>query len=53
MLELGSHEGVIMSHRTKYLGQHLTVAVTVQVGEESAEAIIFMTEKSMGMARRN
>ena len=52
MLATGSHEGVIVSHRSKMLGDKIAMAITCTIGNEKGETIIFLTEKAMGMARR-
>lgn len=51
MLELGPHEGTIQSHRSRILGGKEAISILCAVGDEQAEAIIFLTEKSLGMAR--
>jgi hypothetical protein len=52
MLELGPTEGTIVSHRSKMLGDKPGIAILCDVGGESAEAVIFLSDKAMGIARR-
>ncbi|MFY9341200.1 MAG: hypothetical protein WAT39_01840 [Planctomycetota bacterium] len=52
MASPGPHKGIILSHRTRTLGDKLAVSLTCEVGTEKVEAIVFVTEKAMGMARR-
>lgn len=52
MLDLGPIEGVITSHRSRMLGDKLAIGIKCDAGGESVEALIFITEKAMGMARR-
>lgn len=51
-LEIGPHEGHIVSHRTRMVGDKTAVSLAVTVGREQAEALVFITDKAMGMARR-
>lgn len=53
MLDLGPHKGKIVSHRTQEMNDKVIVIVScvVQSGE-AADARIYITEKSYGMARR-
>ena len=52
MIELGPTKGTIVSHRSRMIGDKLTISLTCKVGEEHCEALIWITDKSMGMARR-
>lgn len=53
VLELGPVKGKIVSHRTKELNDKVVVVVScVTATGESADAAIFITEKSYNMARK-
>jgi hypothetical protein len=52
MLSVGPHKGTILSHRSKMLGDKIAISILCQVGNEEVEAIVFITDKAMGMARR-
>lgn len=51
-MNVGNHEGTIISHRSKMLGDKIAMAITCKIGNEQGEAMIFLTEKAAGMARR-
>jgi hypothetical protein len=54
MLELGPTKGRILSHRTKMLGDKIAVSIQCETPSgEKCEALIFLTEKAMNMARRS
>lgn len=52
MIELGPCKGTIVSHRTRMIGDKLVISLTCDVGQEQCEAVIWVTDKAMGMARR-
>jgi hypothetical protein len=52
MLAVGPHKGRIVSHRTRMAGDKVAASIKVEVGREQGEALIFLTEKAMPMARR-
>lgn len=51
-LPVGPHKGTIVSHRSKMLGDKLAISIKCDVQREFVEAVVFITDKAMGMARR-
>lgn len=52
MIELGPCKGTIVSHRSRMAGDKTVIAIACDVGGERCEALIWLSEKAMGMARR-
>ncbi len=52
MIPVGPHKGVIVSHRSRMIGDKIAISFTCKVGTESVEALVFITDKAMNMARR-
>ena len=52
-LTIGKHEVTILSHDVRYIGEKEAVSVLVLLPDGDTEnVLIFLTEKSMGIARR-
>jgi len=54
MLDYGPIKGQITGHRTKMLGDKLAVSISCETPSgDKCDALIFLTEKAMNMARRS
>jgi len=52
MLTIGKHEAEILDHTIREIGDKDAVSLQCQIGDEITEVLIWLTEKSMGIARR-
>lgn len=53
MLSVGKFDAEIVCHTIRAIGEKEAVSITVRIGEDETEAMIWMTEKSMGIARQS